>query len=112
MPYDSETSNEFSKHIRIGDAEIWTKSHLINRDSATNDGLAEQDKTEVDRHDNLLCEVLWHLANDGIIVLLVSRRIDTNQCAIIIPELLWIDCVEFGHTFERRLKVGTYGRRF
>ena len=100
VPHDSETSDELAKHVGICDTEIWTESHFINRDLTANDGLAEQDEAEINRHDDLLSELLRNLVYDGIVVLLVSRRIDANQCSKIIPTQLWIDGIEFRHAFE------------
>ena len=57
VTHDRKTSNEFSKYVGICDAEIWTESHFVNRDLATNERLAEQDEAEVNRHDDLLSEL-------------------------------------------------------
>ena len=104
VPHNSKASNELSKYVRICDAEIWAKSHFVNRDLATNDGLAEQDEAEIDRHDNLLSELFRNLVDNGIVILLVSRSVDADQCAKIIPAQLWVDGINFGHAFERRFE--------
>ena len=104
VPHGSETSDELAKHVRICDAEIWTKSHFVNRDLAAYDGLAEQDKAEINRHDNLLSELLRNHVYGGVVVLLVSRRIDAYQCSEIIYTQLWIDGIDFGYAFEWRFE--------
>ena len=76
------------------------ESHFTNRDLTANDGLAEQDEAEINGHDDLLGELLRNLAYDGIVVLLVSRRIDADQCSKVIPKQLRIDGIEFRHAFE------------
>ena len=58
VPHNSEASDELAKHVGICDAEIWTESPFVNRDLATNDGPAEQNKAEINRHDDLLSELL------------------------------------------------------
>ena len=37
VPHDSEASDELAKHVRICDPDIWTESHLFNRDLTAND---------------------------------------------------------------------------
>ena len=100
VPHDSETSDELAKHVEICDTEIWTESHFINRDLTANNRLSEQDEAEINRHDDLLGELFRNFVYDGIVVLLVSRRIDVNQCSKIIPTQLWIDGIGFCHALE------------
>ena len=85
VPHNSETSDELATHVGICDAEIWTESHFVNRDLAANERLAEQDEAEINRHDDLLSELLRNLAYDGIVALLVSLRVDTenNSCTAV-----------------------------
>ena len=104
VTHNSETSNALSKHVGICDAEIWTEGHFANRDLATNERLAEQDEAEVNRHDDLLSELLRNLVYDGVVVLLVSLRIDAYQCSKIISTQLWIDGIELSHAFEWRFE--------
>ena len=71
---------------------------------AANDGLAEQDEAEINRHDDLLSELLRNLVYDGVVVLLVSLRIDAYQCSKIISTQLWIDGIDFSHALEWRFE--------